>query len=377
MEVNQIYDLVNSVTNQALGSSDLTVVDETSLVALGEQVLSSSTNTEPWLNTLAQRIGRTIISFRKYNSKFSNLVLDNVEWGAVVQKIKVSMPSATEDDAYNLLDGKSIDMYKVAKPKVSQKLFVSETPYKFYVTVQEELLKEAFTGNSQMASFIGAVYGEVQNKIELTLETLGRNAINNYIGCIASTDRAINLLAEYNSETNAGLTVANCMHDNNFINYSVGRIKYYSKLFTDMTSIFNDGSETRHTPLEMQQLYVMSDFITRAETVSQYQAFHDRFVSLNGYKELNFLQSIKTPSTIKVIPSNAEPSDDETGEVTVSGIIGVLFDRDALGIFKKQEIVRTTPFNASGLYSNTYYHLKELYFNDLSENFVFFYIADA
>lgn len=377
MEVEQIYALVNSVTSQAIGTSNLTVVDESSLVSLGETILSSSVNTEIWLNTLAQRIGRTIISFRKYNSKFSNLVLDNVEWGAIVQKIKVSMPSATEDDAYNLTDGESIDMYKIAKPKVSQKLFVTETPYKFFVTIQEEFLKEAFLGNSQMASFIGAIYGEVQNKIELTLESLARNAINNYIACVADTDRAINLLAEYNTETNASLTTTTCMHDNAFINFAIGRIKYYSKLFTDMTTIFNDGTETRHTPLEMQQLYIMSDFITRAETVSQYQAFHDRFVSLDGYKELNFLQSIKTPSNIKVIPSNAVPTDEDTGEISVTGIIAVLFDRDALGIYKKQEIVRTTPFNASGLYSNTFYHLKELYFNDLSENFVFFYIADA
>lgn len=374
MDIKQIYDIVNSVTAQALGDSNLTVVDESSLISLGESVLSSSKNTEPWLNTLAQRIGKTIISYRAYQSKFANLVLDNIEWGAVVQKIKVSMPTATEDDAYKLEDGKSIDMYKVAKPKVSQKLFISETPYKFFITIQEEFLKEAFLGNSQMASFIGAVYGEVQNKIELTLETLGRNCINNYIGAVTGTDRAINLLEMYNTETNSSLTADSCMHDKDFINYAIGRIKYYSDLFTDMTTIFNDGTETRHTPYEMQQLYMLTDFINRAETVSQYQAFHDRFVSLEGYKKINYFQSIKSPNQVAVIPSNADP---DAEEVKVTGLIGVLFDRDALGVYKKQEIVRTTPFNASGLYSNTFYHLKELYFNDLSENFIYFFVADA
>ena len=185
MAANQIYSIVNSIANQAFGNTALTVVDEGDLIALGDTVLSSSTNTENFLNTLVQRIGKTIVSYRRYKSAFSGLVLSDMEYGNIVQKLKVSMPAAEADESYGLTDGYSVDHYKVAKPGVWQKLFTTETPYQLHVTIQRVHLKEAFLSGGAMESFISAIFGEVQNKIEVSLETLGRNALNNFIGeCI-------------------------------------------------------------------------------------------------------------------------------------------------------------------------------------------------
>ena len=144
MTTNQIYTIVNSAVQQATGDTTLTAIDTQGLVSLGNVVLSSSTNTEAFLNTLAQRIGRTIYRFREYNNKFSDMIISDMEWGAILQKIKVNMPSATQDDMYNLTDGSSIDHYVVSKPNVTQKLFVTRTPYQFMITIQRDTLKEAF-----------------------------------------------------------------------------------------------------------------------------------------------------------------------------------------------------------------------------------------
>ena len=59
-------------------------------------------------------------------------------------------------------------------------------------------------------------------------------------------------------------------------------------------------------------------------------------------------------------------------QVIKTHIVGVLYDRDALGMYKRDEDVMTTPVNARGLYYNTFYHQIELWFNDTSENFVYF-----
>ena len=70
MNTEQIYSIVNSVVSQSIGDSALTIVDAQGLISLGNTVLDSSTNTEAFLNTLAQRIGRTIYRYRDYNNKF-------------------------------------------------------------------------------------------------------------------------------------------------------------------------------------------------------------------------------------------------------------------------------------------------------------------
>ena len=371
MAVKQIYDIVNSVNKQTMGLTDLTVVDEQGLISLGQTVLTTNGLADTWLNSLAQRIGRTIISFREYKSKYSDMVLDSMQWGNIVQKIKVSMPEATEDESYSLVDGQSVDMYKVANPKVTQSFFTTETPYQFFVTIKRTQLEEAFTSETSMNGFIGAIYGEVQNAIELSLESLARNCINNFIGEKVNATKEINLLAMYNTETSKTLTVATCLHDKEFLAYCVSRINLYSKYMENMSTEYNDGTQTRHTPKSLQHLRVLEDFESRLETVVQYQAFRDNYVKLNNYHTTSFWQSIKKPSEI-----NVKISSDGTA-VTHSGILAVLYDRDALGLYKKDSWNSTTPFNSAGGYYNTYYHHKELYFNDLSENFVVFVIADA
>lgn len=371
MAGNKIYEIVNSVNKQTMGVTDLTVVDEQGLISLGQTVLTTNGLADTWLNSLAQRIGRTIISFREYKSKYSDMVLDSLQWGNIVQKIKVSMPEATEDESYNLVNGVSVDMYKVAKPKVTQSFFTSETPYQFYVTVKRTQLQEAFTSEGAMNGFISAIYGEVQNAIELSLESLARNCINNFIGEKFKAKNTINLLSLYNTETSKALTSTTCLHDKEFLAFCVSRIKLYSRYLENMSTKFNDGTQTRHTPKSLQHLRVLEDFESRLETVVQYQAFRDGYVKLENYHTTSFWQALDTPDKI-----NVKVSSDGTA-IIKSGIVAIMYDRDALGLYKKDSWNSTTPFNSAGGYYNTYYHHKELYFNDLSENFVVFVIEDA
>lgn len=365
MEVNQIYAVVNSVTDQALGRTDLTVVDESGLIALGDTVLSSGTYTDEFINTLVKRIGKTIVSYRAYQNTFKSLMKDTLEWGAIVQKLKVVMPTAEKDESYDLKDGESVDHYKISKPKAKQKLFTSETPYQFKVTIQRVHLKEAFTSASAMGSFISAVYGEVQNAIELGLEELGRNCVNNRIAETKDT-RVINLLTDYQKESGITLTKDTALLDGDFLRYAVSRIKNISKKMKSMNTIYNEESYARHTPLNMQSFLVLSDFETKLETVVEYEAFNKEYVSLDGYEEVAYWQSITSPFDIKV----NRASDKE--ETTVNNVVAVLGDKDGFGMYNQEEWTSTTPMNSAGGYFNTYWHEKQLWFNDLSEQFVVF-----
>lgn len=367
MTTNQIYQIVNAINAQAFGSTALTVVDNQGLVSLGTTVLSSSTNTEAFLDTLAQRIGKTIMDFRRYRNRLADMVLDDFEYGAILQKIKVRMPAAEADESYGLVDGQSVDHYKVAKPDAIQKLFVTRTPYQFKITIQRAHLKEAFTGAEAMGSFISAVFGEVRNAIELCLEGLGRNAIANFVGEVAGTGRVINLVTEYNAETSSTLTATTALHDAEFINFAVSRINETFDMMQAMSSLYNDGTVERFTPLEDMRVKVISKFNRRAQTVTQYAAFHDQLVSVDhDFEIMPFWQAAQSPMAIHV-----ERASDGTEE-SLDNIIAIVHDRDALGMYKRDEEVATTPINAAGLYYNQYWHLQQLWFNDLSENLVIF-----
>lgn len=382
MDTNQIYTIVNEVNAEAFGSTDIDVIDAQGLVSLGDTVLSSSTNTEAFLNTLVQRIGRTIISFRQYRNKLSDMVLNDFEYGSILQKIRVHLTEAEADPAYDLTDGESVDPWTINKPDVEQKLFVTRTPYMFSVTIARKQLREAFLSEASMGAFIGAVFGQVRNSIEVSLESLGRACIANMIGEFTpatpsggeatTLNHEVALCTMYNTErgfesTDAGYVDEDtALFDPEFLRYAVSVIKSYSDMFTDMSVLYNDGSIETFTPREDQRLKVLSRFERVLESVVQYSAFHDEMVSLSAYDTLNFWQSAQDPSYVMVERAS------DGAQVIKTHIVAVLHDRDALGIYKRDEDVLTTPVNAKGLYYNTFYHQIELWFNDTSENFVYF-----
>ena len=369
MNTEQIYSVVNAVSAQAYGSSAIAANNLQGLISLGTTVLSSSTNTEAFLNTLAQRIGRTIIDYRKYTNRLRGLVIDDFEYGAILQKIKIKMPQAETDESYGLTDGTAVDHYKVAKPQALQKLFVTRTPYQFHITVQRETLKEAFNSESAMGAFISGVFGEVRNAIELALENLGRACVCNMF---AETTHIVHLLTDYNAEVGGTpLTASEAWHNEKFLNYAMFRINQVIDKMQDMTSLFNDGTVERFTPKSDQRIMLNSEFVRRAETVSQYAAFHENLVDVDGnYIKTNFWQSSQ-PGSETVI--EVERASDGTA-TTIKNVIACVYDRDVMGIYKLEEEVLTTPVNAAGRYYNTYWHEKQMWFNDLSENFVGFAI---
>lgn len=397
MTTNQIYTIVNEVNAEAFGSDAIDVIDLQGLISLGDAVLSSTGNTEAFLNTLVQRIGRTIISFRQYRNKLSDMVVNDFEYGAILQKIRVHLTEAETDPAYGLTDGYSVDPWTVNKPNVEQKLFVTRTPYMFHVTIARKQLKEAFLSESGMGAFIGAVFGQVRNSIEVSLENLGRLCIANMMAEFTpftpsvgddtpatTLNHEVKLCTLYNTArgyhgvipgeggaadtpASAGYVDADtCLFDDDFLRFAVKTMKSYSDNFTDMSTLYNDGEIETFTPREEQRLKVLSSFERALETVVQYSAFNEEMVRLNAFATLNFWQSAQTADTVKV----ERASDGVT--VTIQNVVGVLYDRDALGIYKRDEDVLTTPVNAKGLYYNTFYHQLELWFNDTSENFVFF-----
>lgn len=367
METKQIYELVNSVTAQAFGNTDLTATDATGLVSLGNAVLDSATNTEAFVNTLVQRIGRTIYHYRAYRNKLRGIILESdMEWGAILQKIDVELPDAVADDAFELVNGQSVDPWIISKPDVKQKLFVGRNPFMFKITISRKLLKEAFLSESAMGSFISVIFGKVRNMIEASYEDLARTAICAAVAEGVSGRNRINLRTMYNTETGQSITGADALHNKDFLAWAVGRINLYSDYLTDMSSLYNDGSIETFTPKEDQRLTVLSSFQRSLETVTQYQAFHDGYVKLDNYDVINFWQAAQKPDRI------ATKKISDGSDFTQQNIVAVLHDRDAVGVYQMEDEVLTTPVNARGLYYNTFYHIMKNMFLDTSENIITF-----
>lgn len=384
LSATQIYTIVNEVAKQAMGSTAISVVDNSGLVALGNAVLGSDATKNNFINALTDRIGRTIVSFRAYHSHFPDFERDSIEWGNILQKIKVGMPDAEKDLSYDLVDGTSVDQYKINKSKVNQLLFTTETPWQTHITVHLEALEKAFVDSSAMGVFISGMFGEVQNRIELAMENLSMDCINNYIGELlkrkeSKASRVVNLVTEFKDATGYDYTAnpVKALADEDFLMYFISRINSLSSTMEYMTNgIYNDSEDdttsvyTRHTPKSEQRLMLFIDLVNALKTNLNSKAFNMEQVAIDiKFKTVPFWQSIQSPSEISLKPSSGG------GELSQKFIMGILYDREAMGTFKKKYNSITSPINAAGQYYNVFYHMITMYFNDLTENAVIFLLA--
>ena len=354
METNQIYSLLNSVNQQSEGKIDITVVDTASFVAMGDAVLSSSTNTEPFLNSLCQLIYRDVVEGRAYKSPLRSLMKGTAEWGAIVRKVAVDMPELEEEKAVPLTDGQSVDQYTVKLPKVHQWLFVSRTPYSAFVTIQRVWLKEAFKSEAAMESFIATVFLKIQNRLELSIENLTKMAIANYIG-IAKANQTFNLVSMYNAEkglTDTGAVQAGitAMHNADFMRWAVGIIKEVMSNLSSMSVLYNYEGQERFTPYAEQHLMMLSRFKTQLETTALYGAFNEEYVNIvqkeivphwqgKGTTPMNFAKQSKIDVKARI------PGSELSSEKQIENVVAVLFDNEAVGAYRQIEEVATTPLN--------------------------------
>lgn len=387
LSAKQIYTIVNEVAQQAMGNKAIAVIDNAGLVALGTTVLGSNDTKNNFINALTDRIGRTIVSFRAYHSHFPDFERDSIEWGNILQKLKIAMPDAESDDSFNLVDGSSVDQYKVNKPKVNQLLFTNETPWQTHITVHLDELEKAFIDSNAMGTFISSMFGEVQNRIELAMENLSMECVNNYIGEIihrktSNPKRIINLVTEYKDKTGVDHTTEplNALDDEEFLKYVVRRINGISTTMEYMTvNTFNKsdvggGSSnvyTRHTPKSEQRMMLFIDMVNSLKTNINSKAFNMEQVAIDiPFQTVPFWQSLQNPSGISI-----KPASESTATITASEVMGILYDREAMGTFKKKYSSLTSPINAAGKYYNVFYHMITMYYNDLTENAVVFLLA--
>ena len=377
--VKQIQSILNDVSKQTFGTSAITVVDTASFVSLGNKVLSSDDYTENFLNALTDRIAKTAYGIRNYIGVNKNMLRENFEYGAIVQKIHIDMPEARQNNAWEIgKEGYTPTYAPVIKPNVSQKLFNKISTWEVDITIPDYMLKTAFLNETSMATFIDAIFTAMNNAMQICHDNNANLIRANFIGNILHKNKstqAINLLHEYNTLTNASLTVANCLRDIDFLKYSTMQINLWTKRMSVMSTLFNDDGNAKFTDKDNLVIDVLQDFASATATFLEADTYHKELVSLPMYNEVAYWQgSGQTFAFADTSKINVKIDAENT--VEKSGIIAVAYDYLAIGTTINQPRT-TTERNNKDEYTNYYNKANIGCFNDLGENGIVFYIAEA
>ena len=395
MEVNQIYTLINSVSGEVLGRTDIVTEDLTGIVDLGTEVFNQNA-VDNYVKSLVNHIGKVIFVNRPYAGKVPSVLMDAWEFGSVLEKISADVPEAEENDTWNLTDGTSYDQDVFHKPTVTAKFFNSKVTFEVPVSITERQVKESFSNAAQLNGFISMIYAAVEKSMTIKADALIMRTINNMIAetvladavafggtagnltgadlASASTARCVNLLKLYNDKTGAEtpLTAAKAITDPDFIRFASYVMGTYADRLQSISTVFNVGGKERFTPKDMLHVVLLSDFAKAAQTYLYSDTFNRGDVLLPQAETVPFWQGsgqnyeFASTGNINIKESGGKA-------VEISGVLGVMFDRDALGVCNLDRRV-TTNYNAKAEFFNNYYKFDAGYFNDTNENFVVFFI---
>lgn len=407
MEVNQIYELINSVSGEVLGKTDIVTDDLTGIVDLGTEVFNQNA-VDNYVKSLVNHIGKVIFVNRPYAGKVPSVLMDAWEFGSVLEKISADVPEAEENDTWNLTDGHSYDQDVFHKPTVTAKFFNSKVTFEVPVSITERQVKESFSSAAQLNGFISMIYAAVEKSMTIKADALIMRTINNMIAetvladaeafggtdrdltsadlSSTSTTRCVNLLKLYNDKffpatpgtpsptpNPDALTAEKAITDPDFIRFASYVMGTYADRMQSISTLFNVGGKERFTPKDMLHVVLLSDFAKAAQTYLYSDTFNRGDVLLPQAETVPFWQGSGTAydfaSTGKI---NVNESKGKA--VTVTGVLGVMFDRDALGVCNLDRRV-TTNYNAKAEFFNNYYKFDAGYFNDTNENFVVFFAA--
>lgn len=394
MEVKQIYSLINSVSGEVLGKTDIVAEDLTGVVDLGTEIFNQGA-VDNYVKSLVNHIGKVVFVNRPYSGKIPSVLMDAWEFGSVLEKISADVPEATENDTWNLTDGQEYKQDIFHKPVVSAKFFNSKVTFEVPVSITERQVKESFSSAAQLNGFLSMIYSAVEKSMTIKTDALIMRTINNMIGetlaadkaafgwvasthetvdyATASTVRCVNLLRLYNQLKSTDLTAEECLTDGNFIRFASYQMGLYADRLQSISTLFNVGGKERFTPKDALHTVLLSDFAKAAQAYLYADTYNKEQVLLPNAETVASWQGTgKDYGFAHTSAINITTSGNNT--INIGGVLGVMFDRDALGVCNLDKRV-TTNYNAKAEFFNNYYKFDAGYFNDTNENFVLFFVA--
>lgn len=384
MKMTQIYEIMNNVTKEVLGETAVVKEDLTNIVDIGVEVFNANA-VDNYVKSLINHIGKVVFVDRPYQGSAPSVLMDGWEFGSVVEKISMDIPEAVKNDSWDLQNGTSYDPNIFYKPNVSAKFFNSKVTFEVPMSFTTMQVKESFSNATQLNGFMSMIYNAIDKSITVKVDELIMMTINNMTAetiydeyktaniNTKSSVKAVNLLFDYNKKYGTTLTAEKALTDQSFLRYASYQIGLYTDRLQKLSKLFNIGKKDRFTPSDKMHLVMLSDFKKAADVFLQSETFHNEFTKLPNAETVPFWQgSGKTYEFADITTIDVKTSGGHN--VKASGILAVIFDREALGVTNIDKRV-TVNYNPKAEFYNNWHKYDAGYFNDLNENFVVFLVA--
>lgn len=382
MTKEQAYQLIAAIHAQATGTAVLTPTNLSDFISVAQSTLAAGY--EQTLNAITQVLSRTIVAVRPYDEKFKGLEMTADQWGGIIRKLNFADTPAELDPTHATVNGAAVDQFVVKKPVILETRYVGSDVWMGSYTIYREQLKTAFENEGNFGAFMTGLMTHFLNERTQWFENLKRSLLANMIAAKYDIGGAsvIHLLTEYNAATGLSLTATTVMQPANygpFMKWAYARVSEVSRLMTERSQLFQQVITGypifRHTPMRDQRVYFAASFLESMDARVLADTYHENFLRYADVEGVSFWQSIDSPLSVSATPvyvDNTGAVKAAAANVAVSNVLGIIFDRDALGYNVYNEALETSPYNAKGQYYNIFSHADVQLQSDVTEKAAIF-----
>ena len=391
MTFQQSSTLLTALIEEMTGEQSITARDESEFVAVATATLQQGYDQ---LNTaVSQLMTKSIYVSRAYTMIYPSIERDSQEWGGIVRKVTILDLDLMDDEAFNLTNGQAgANPFITQRPSAVQFNFYGGNITELVNTITEDQLKQAFASSADFGSFMAACAQNLLNQINQKIEAESRATVNNFIAAVLNQDgdgskRVIHLITEYKNATgNTTITSSNYLSNAEFEPFAkwvYGRLNtlkrfmgersmFYHKEITTYNGVALPHPILRFTRDQDMNIWLLSEFMDQVNASALSGIYNEQLLEIGAFERVNYWQNIDDPSSIKIDANEllADGTCQKTSAtVEETGIVGIIFDRDALGITVIDEGVRSIE-NPRARYFNNFYNWTTRWYNDQTENFV-------
>ena len=375
MTVKQIYTLLNDTAAQVYGRDAVSTLDLEGMLSLRDTVLGSGT--DKFLNTLVDRIGKTVIRTLDFTSTFPNFIMNDFQFGCILQKLNVQPFAAKSQDAWKVGEqGFTPNLYTIDKADVRQSFFNNANAWEIDVTIPDQMFKTAFTSAEAMDAFITAIFDSIQTSLNIQLENETRLGILGFIAeKIKAQNGVVNLLTLYNATIPTPITAAQAMVSKEFLQFAGKIMRNYIKYMGKPSVLYNNDGWIRATARDNMHVMMLTEFVSAFSTYYSSEVYWEEMVRLPYFTEVEYWQGSgnSAPNFADASKIDVEAPSDGTA-VAQGGIIAVFADRQAIGTGLYDRF-SAADRNNRNRYTNYTEGVTIQTFVDTSENGVVFLVA--
>lgn len=360
-------------------------------------------------------LGKMVVDTRSYVAKLPKLYVDTVNWGLFNETVTIDISDVMIDEMWNpngyipwntpadpltptvfpgQVEGARIAAIEHGfyRPAVNAKIYKKVHGIMVPLTTMYDQLFTAFKGVAELNEFLAGLYNSVENTIQLKAEVYAKMTVSMGIATAIANGNAIDIrqLAINAGITNAStMTVEEMLESPDILRTALESIAETREYIKDYSALFNDGDMA--TFAKDEQMILLTKFAKKAKFNIRANTYNEELLGIGEYDTINMWQAAtsnddSTPynfaatSSIDLakqaaIESGLLPSNTQETHYLIKNVIGVVYDRLAMGINVEKKKV-TTSYTASRDTVNSFYHAFARYSVNTHYPIVAFYISE-